>query len=198
MRHSFLALLLLLVIMPSCHHGRRIARNRSERTTTKTVTRSSTKTKTVTTAEQKKYTPESYIAAWKDVAIKQMRKNGIPASITLAQALLESANGNSTLAREANNHFGIKCTKDWTGKTYYRGEGDNRECYRKYNNASESFADHTEFLRAKRYAALFKLGSRDYRGWAQGLKNAGYATNPKYPQLLINMIEKYDLSQYDR
>ena len=144
-------------------------------------------------------TPEEYIQTYKDIAMREMREHGIPASITLAQGLLESGAGNSALAREAKNHFGIKCHKGWTGKTYYMDDDEKDECFRKYKNAEESFRDHSEFLCGRsRYAALFDLEITDYKGWARGLKKAGYATNPKYAQLLIDRIELYDLTKYDK
>jgi hypothetical protein len=144
-------------------------------------------------------TPEEYIQTYKDIAMREMRDHKIPASITLAQGLLESGAGNSALAREAKNHFGIKCHKGWEGKTYYMDDDEKDECFRKYNNAEESFRDHSEFLCGRsRYAALFDLEITDYRGWAKGLKAAGYATNPKYAQLLIDRIELYDLAKYDK
>jgi len=146
-----------------------------------------------------KITPEEYIQTYKDIAMREMRDHKIPASITLAQGLLESGAGNSALAREAKNHFGIKCHKGWTGKTYYMDDDEKDECFRKYNNAEESFRDHSEFLCGRsRYAALFDLEITDYQGWAKGLKAAGYATNPKYAQLLIDRIELYDLTKYDK
>lgn len=144
------------------------------------------------------YTTSSYISKFKTIAIIEMNKYGIPASITLSQALLESGTGNSDLAKYANNHFGIKCTSDWKGKGYYKDDDQKDDCFRVYNNPEESFKDHSEFLKRKRYAALFELDKDDYEGWAKGLKAAGYATNPKYPDLLINIIEKYNLQQYDR
>lgn len=144
-------------------------------------------------------TPEEYIQTYKDIAMREMRDHGIPASITLAQGLLESGAGNSALAREAKNHFGIKCHKGWTGKTYYMDDDEKDECFRKYKNAEESFRDHSDFLCGRsRYAALFDLEVTDYKGWARGLKAAGYATNPKYAQLLIDRIELYDLTKYDQ
>jgi hypothetical protein len=143
------------------------------------------------------YTTISYINRFKNIAIEEMNKYGIPASITLAQALLESGTGNSDLAKYANNHFGIKCTSDWKGKGYYKDDDAKDECFRVYSNPDESFKDHSQFLKRKRYAPLFELDKNDYEGWAIGLKNAGYATNPKYPQLLIGLIEKYNLDQYD-
>ena len=144
-------------------------------------------------------TPEEYIQTYKDIAMQEMRDHKIPASITLAQGLLESGAGNSALAREAKNHFGIKCHKGWTGKTYHMDDDEKDECFRKYQNAEESFRDHSEFLCGRtRYAALFDLEITDYKGWARGLKAAGYATNPKYAQLLIDRIELYDLTKYDK
>ena len=144
-------------------------------------------------------TPEEYIQTYKDIAIREMHDHKIPASITLAQGLLESGAGNSALAREAKNHFGIKCHKGWEGDTYIMDDDAKDECFRKYRNAEESFKDHSEFLCGRsRYAALFELEITDYRGWAKGLKAAGYATNPKYAQLLIDRIELYDLTKYDQ
>ncbi|RZA02972.1 MAG: LysM peptidoglycan-binding domain-containing protein [Sphingobacteriaceae bacterium] len=144
------------------------------------------------------YTAQSYIERFKAIAIKEMNANGIPASITLAQGLFESGNGNGDLAKIANNHFGIKCTSDWKGKSYYKDDDKADDCFRVYDNPEDSYKDHSEFLKRKRYAALFELDKNDYEGWAYGLKQAGYATNPNYPQLLINVIKKYRLDQYDR
>lgn len=143
------------------------------------------------------YTTVAYIDAFKSVAIEEMNKYGIPASITLAQGILESDKGNSSLAKYANNHFGIKCTSDWKGKAYYKDDDQNNDCFRVYKDARESYKDHSEFLKRKRYSFLFELDKNDYKNWAIGLKTAGYATNPKYPDLLIGIIEKYQLNQYD-
>ena len=126
-----------------------------------------------------------------------MNKYGIPASIKLAQAILESGNGNSTLAREANNHFGIKCGGTWTGRSVTRADDSPNDCFRVYDNPEQSFKDHSQFLLRKRYEKLFSLNKNDYRGWAYGLKDAGYATNPRYPELLIDLIERYELYKYD-
>ena len=139
----------------------------------------------------------TYIEQYKDIAIAEMEQYGIPASIKLAQALLESGNGNSTLAREANNHFGIKCTPEWRGRTTSHDDDYRNECFRVYDRVEDSFHDHSQFLLRQRYAALFKLDKDDYRGWARGLKAAGYATNPRYADLLISLIERYELYQYD-
>lgn len=151
------------------------------------------------TLTAQKITPEEYIQTYKDIAIEEMKTHKIPASITLAQGLLESGAGNSTLARVAKNHFGIKCHKGWEGDTYYMDDDEKNECFRKYDDVEQSFRDHSEFLCGRsRYAALFELEITDYEGWAKGLKAAGYATNPKYAQLLIDRINLYDLTQYDR
>ena len=148
---------------------------------------------------QKNQARLAYIEKYKDIAINNMKTHGIPASITLAQGCLESGDGLSDLAVKANNHFGIKCHKEWTGPTYYKKDDEvGKSCFRKYKRAEDSFKDHSDFLRYRdRYAFLFDLDVTDYKGWAYGLKKAGYATNPKYPQLLIKIIEDYDLYQYD-
>lgn len=145
-----------------------------------------------------RYSAEDYIERFKAIAIKEMNSYGIPASITLAQGILESGNGNSSLARDANNHFGIKCTSEWKGKTILKDDDEKDDCFRVYTSPEESFRDHSEFLKRKRYASLFELNKDDYRGWATGLKAAGYATNPRYAELLITLVERYDLSKYDR
>ncbi|MBI9067519.1 MAG: glucosaminidase domain-containing protein [Salinivirgaceae bacterium] len=127
-----------------------------------------------------------------------MKRTGIPASITLAQGILESNNGNSTLALKANNHFGIKCHNDWNGKTYHHDDDRPNECFRKYKNADESFYDHSAFLiKHSRYAFLFEYEITDYKSWAKGLKKAGYATHSKYDKLLIKIIEANQLYQFD-
>lgn len=141
---------------------------------------------------------DAYIQKWKDEAIYQMVVNKIPASITLAQGILESGDGNSRLAKEGNNHFGIKCHNDWTGKRIYEDDETKGECFRQYKTANESYEDHSLFLKRKRYESLFLLETDDYKGWAKGLKQCGYATNPKYPQLLIGIIEEYHLDEFDK
>ena len=143
-------------------------------------------------------TREQYIEKYKTIAVKQMQKHKIPASITLAQGCLESGDGNSALARKANNHFGIKCHDGWKGKKYRQDDDERNECFRKYDNATDSYTDHSYFLTSRpRYNSLFDLKITDYKGWAHGLKAAGYATNPKYAQLLIDIIEEYKLYKYD-
>ena len=146
-----------------------------------------------------KITPEQYIETYKRIAMREMRDYKIPASITLAQGLLESGAGNSALAREAKNHFGIKCHKGWTGGSYIMDDDAKNECFREYDNPEESFKDHSLFLTTRdRYSKLFELDIMDYEGWAKGLKAAGYATNPKYAQLLIDRIKLYNLDKYDQ
>lgn len=148
---------------------------------------------------QYKMTAQEYIDTYKYMAMRSMKEYGIPASITLAQGLLESGNGGSRLAVEGNNHFGIKCKGSWTGAKIYHDDDAKGECFRKYRNVEQSYRDHSRFLtESPRYAALFRLDITDYKGWANGLKAAGYATNPKYPQLLIEIIEKNRLYQLDR
>jgi LysM repeat protein len=148
-------------------------------------------------AGAQKLTREDYIGMYRNLAIEEMIRSGIPASITLAQGMLESDNGNSTLARRANNHFGIKC-HGWKGKRIIHDDDKRNECFRKYKTVHESYADHTDFLMGSpRYSFLFELEPTDYEGWAKGLKKAGYATSPSYADLLIRIIEEYDLHQYD-
>ena len=139
---------------------------------------------------QQKLSREEYIRRYKGLAVEEMDIYGIPASIKMAQALLESDNGNGRLAREANNHFGIKCKSTWTGATISHDDDAAGECFRKYASVEDSYRDHSEFLdRSERYQDLFKLDPLDYKGWAYGLKQAGYATNPQYAELLIKIIE---------
>ncbi len=145
----------------------------------------------------KKITKQEYVDQWKGVAIEQMMMHNIPASITLAQGILESGSGNSDLAVKANNHFGIKC-HNWEGKKMYKDDDTKNECFRVYKTAELSYIDHSEFLKKyNRYAFLFDYKSDDYKSWAKGLKKAGYATNPKYPELLIGIIEDLGLHKFD-
>lgn len=140
---------------------------------------------------------QTYIDQYRDLAIEEMLHHKVPASITLAQGIFESGAGQSRLAKEGNNHFGIKC-HGWTGRTVYFDDDAKGECFRAYDNAKQSFEDHSKFLTGnKRYKELFKLDITDYKGWAKGLKAAGYATNPQYPQKLISLIELYKLYEYD-
>jgi LysM repeat protein len=139
-----------------------------------------------------------YVNSYKDLAITEMNRTGIPASITLAQGIIESDCGHSSLAREANNHFGIKCHDDWTGPTVRHHDNRRNECFRKYPKPEESFYDHSDFLKSgSRYSFLFSFGSNDYKAWAHGLKKAGYATNPDYANMLIRTVEENNLWYFD-
>lgn len=189
MKKFFYGMIVFMMVITSC----------SSRRGTLSSTRSGSNSKTSSSSTGRPtMAGNDYIAHYKDIAIAEMNKYGIPASIKLAQALLESGNGNSFLAREANNHFGIKCGGVWKGKSVTRPDDNINDCFRVYDNPQQSFRDHSEFLLRPRYSALFKLDKDDYKGWAKGLKAAGYATNPRYPDLLIEMIERYHLDQYDR
>lgn len=140
----------------------------------------------------------AYIGVYKNIAIEKMMEYKIPASITLAQGILESGNGRSELARKSNNHFGIKCHTDWNGKKVYHDDDKRNECFRKYDNAVGSFNDHSLFLTTRsRYDFLFDMKMDNYKGWSKGLKKAGYATDRKYPAKLISLIEDYKLYVYD-
>ena len=139
-----------------------------------------------------------YIAQYKDLAVKQMNTYGIPASITLAQAILESGAGKGELARKSNNHFGIKCGSSWNGRTTRHNDDSPRECFRVYSSVADSYEDHSRFLLRQRYSRLFSLDRYDYKAWARGLKACGYATNPAYADRLISLIERYQLYKYDR
>ena len=138
-----------------------------------------------------------YINTYQELAIEEMKRSGVPASITLAQGILETDAGKSDLVLSSNNHFGIKCKSIWKGEKVYHDDDSKGECFRKYPKAEDSYMDHSDYLRSgTRYASLFKLDAENYKGWAKGLKAAGYATNPRYADILINYIEKYNLNQY--
>lgn len=154
-----------------------------------------------TTYAKKKPLSQTYVAyikKYSDAAIDEQRKHKIPASITLAQALLESAAGRSELATRSNNHFGIKCHSDWKGKRTYHNDDHRNECFRSYKRVEDSYHDHSIFLKRSRYASLFKLKITDYKGWARGLKKCGYATSPTYATSLIRIIENYQLYNFDK
>ncbi len=200
---NFVACLgIALIFSSGCSARKSVASNVAKNTVSNSAVKENNKRiqqdRSKAIASHVPYTAQSYIERFKAIAIKEMNANGIPASITLAQGLFESGNGNGDLAKIANNHFGIKCTSDWKGKSYYKDDDKADDCFRVYDNPEDSYKDHSDFLKRKRYAALFELDKNDYEGWAYGLKQAGYATNPNYPQLLINVIKKYSLDQYDR
>jgi hypothetical protein len=186
-------LFVAIVLFCSCAAGKKTISNHQVRINNQNI-------KEENRASIAAYTPLTslqYIERFKAIAIQEMNLYGIPASITLAQGLFESGSGNGELARVANNHFGIKCTSDWKGKSYYKNDDNVNDCFRVYDNPEDSFRDHSMFLKRKNYTKLFELDKNDYKGWAYGLKKAGYATNPNYPTLLIGVIEKYRLDQYD-
>jgi LysM repeat protein len=155
--------------------------------------------KPIVSTSDSELSAEDYIKTYKDLAISEMKRTGIPASITLAQGMIESDFGRSSLAREANNHFGIKCHNDWTGPTVRHNDEKRNECFRKYRKPEESFRDHSDFIRSgSRYSFLFGIDKTDYKAWARGLKKAGYATNPDYANMLIRKIEENNLWYFDR
>lgn len=207
-------LVVFAILIIGCNSSKPVVRTTKKPTVTRTVKKPATQTRQTQTSRTSgkkseeleatsavKVTTEvvnQYIANYKEIAKNNMRQYGIPASITLAQGILESGSGQGRLARHANNHFGIKCHKDWTGETIHHDDDAAQECFRKYRHASESFSDHSLFLTSRsRYADLFTLDQDDYKGWARGLRAAGYATDTKYPDKLISLIERYELYKYD-
>lgn len=152
----------------------------------------------ISAATQKIQVNIDYINRYSQIAVEKMREHRIPASITLAQGILESGAGQSELAKKSNNHFGIKCHNDWTGERVYHDDDEKQECFRKYSKPELSYEDHSQFLKKKRYESLFELNVTDYKGWAKGLKACGYATAKDYAERLIDLIETYDLQQYDQ
>ncbi len=202
---KFLLLSVLTIFVSSCGARKRSARNVSTKLEKVKVEEPTTfdgkKVEEVEKAPKIKApkinSTTHYISVYKDVAVSEMKKYGIPASITLAQGILESGSGKGTLAVKANNHFGIKC-HDWKGKKVYHDDDRRQECFRKYKSANKSFRDHSEFLAyRKRYAKLFQLDKDDYKGWAKELRRAGYATDKRYPQKLIALIDRYELYKFD-
>ena len=196
MINRFALILIALMVLSSCGARKKARTKGKTRVEVNIPTPQAPETPPVVIKPNYNSTSE-YIAFFKSVAIHEMKLYGIPASITLAQGILESGSGKGRLAREANNHFGIKC-HDWTGPRIYHDDDRAQECFRKYNDPNQSYRDHSLFLaNRKRYANLFKYKTTDYKSWARGLKKAGYATDPKYPNKLISLIERYKLHQYD-
>ena len=153
----------------------------------------------ISAAQPKVSDAEKYIAKYHELAINEMQLFGIPASITLAQALHESDNGTSQLALKANNHFGVRCSSNWNGKRFHRNGNKKNYCFRKYNTVAEAYQDRSSFLsKNKKYAFLFKYSQQDYIHWAKGLQRAGYASSKTYAKQLINTIKRYNLAQYDK
>jgi len=212
MKKHIIYTLLGLLILSSCGTQNRVSKSKKQTKKTTRVVKTTTEpkkepvkvvdttpkdeVKTTTTSTKSK--TELYIETYSDVAKKEMELHGIPASITLAQGILESGSGKGNLTMKSNNHFGIKCHKGWKGQRVYHDDDKDQECFRKYANPAYSFTDHSLFLTGRsRYAGLFKLPKDDYKGWAKGLKKAGYATDRKYPKKLIALIERYELYKYD-
>jgi len=201
--NRIILILALSIFIVSCGSRKKSARNvdtRIKKTDTRPIPKKEkeivTEPKTITKAPVIKST-DDYIAFYKDIAIAEMKQYGIPASIILAQGILESGSGRGRLAVKANNHFGIKC-HDWKGAKIFHDDDRAQECFRKYRDANTSFRDHSEFLaNRKRYAKLFELDKDDYKGWAKELRKAGYATDRKYPEKLISLIERYQLYKFD-
>lgn len=201
---KIVTVLILALLITSCGSRKRSARTVStklpeskERVKVTPTKKEVEKPKEVVVKPRKIVSTEDYISVYKDIAISEMKQYGIPASITLAQGILESGSGRGTLAVKANNHFGIKC-HGWEGGKIYHDDDEKGECFRKYKSPNESFRDHSEFLvNRQRYAKLFQLRKDNYKGWARELRKAGYATDRKYPEKLIALIERYNLDKYD-
>jgi len=202
MKKIFFSIFIFSLLLSSCGGSKKVVKTTQEENIEKTEEKPN-----VINNDQQEKTENSnldfdvlrYIAKYKNIAKKEMKEYGIPASITLAQGVLESQSGKSRLAVEGNNHFGIKCHNDWRGKTILHDDNKAQECFRKYTNPEESFKDHSRFLaERKRYAFLFRLPKTDYEAWARGLKKAGYATDPSYPDKLIYIIDKYNLAKLDK
>ena len=196
--------LILTLVFNSCGSSKKVKINASRTTvkSTKNIKAKSLETPIKPTKSSKKISVaeriDHYIKTYAEVAQQEMKTYDIPASITLAQGILESGMGNSRLATQANNHFGIKCHKEWRGRRIYHDDDEKGECFRVYKDPRNSYRDHSLFLTTRsRYDFLFELNKRDYKAWAKGLKKAGYATDPKYSDKLINLIERYRLDRYD-
>ena len=210
-KHKLLIFFILMSFTIGCKSSKSTVRTTKKTVVTKKVTKTPSPkvtTKTTTSKEEElnatskvktnSETINEYINSFKEIAKSNMKDYGIPSSIILAQGILESGAGKARLCIEANNHFGIKCHKDWAGETITHDDDALQECFRKYNDPADSYRDHALFLTTRsRYAALFQLEKNDYKAWAKGLKNAGYATDAKYPEKLTTIIERYKLFQYD-
>ncbi|MBC8756679.1 glucosaminidase domain-containing protein [Kordia sp. YSTF-M3] len=210
MKTPIIYTLLGLFLLASCGTQNRVSKTtKKPKKTTRVVKTTPTKEPVVVATTPKdvevktpknstKTATELYIEKYSAVAKQEMERHGVPASITLAQGILESGSGKGKLTVRSNNHFGIKCHSGWKGQRVYHDDDEDQECFRKYANPIYSFSDHSLFLTGRsRYASLFKLPKDDYKGWAKGLKKAGYATDRKYPKKLISLIERYELYKYD-
>ncbi len=204
MRRTLLFATLACLVLAGCGSKRRASLEKERQATRSQPVKTNDDTRAELPDEPARFryfpiqSPEEYIATFGDIAKNEMAAYGIPASITIAQGLLESGFGQGELTRKTNNHFGIKCHTGWDGDYAHHDDDEKGECFRKYNHPMYSFRDHSIFLTSRsRYASLFELRKNDYRGWARGLKEAGYATDRRYPQKLIELIERYDLARLD-
>lgn len=201
MKYSHLIFALATMLLVGCGAHKKSYNKPRKRPVQKQVEATKPKTDTFeSTSKTTVYTDvvRAYIAEFEEIAMRQMKEFGVPASITLAQGILESGAGRGTLVKRANNHFGIKCHKGWTGPSVSHDDDKKGECFRKYRHPEQSYADHSRFLTGRsRYAFLFDYKKDDYKAWAKGLKKAGYATDPRYPGKLISIIERYGLYKYD-
>ena len=202
--HHLTTLLILTLLLNSCGSAKKVKVNltKSSINTFESLKNQPLKTDVKPLKTNKKLTVaqrvDRYVATYAEVAQQEMKSYDIPASITLAQGILESGMGDSRLATQANNHFGIKCHKEWRGKRIYHDDDEKGECFRVYKDPRKSYRDHSLFLTSRsRYDFLFDIKKNDYKAWAKGLKKAGYATDPKYPDKLISLIERYHLDRYD-
>lgn len=202
-----LILLFSILLLAACHSKKQVVQSTPKppkkvvHPKPKTTTTPKSNTETLEATSKVKVTTalvNDYINSYKDVAMKNMRNHGVPASIAMAQAILESGAGTGALCKMANNHFGIKCHSDWQGEGVRFDDDAPQECFRKYETVYDSYQDHANFLLGRKwYEPLFKLEKDDYKGWATGLKSAGYATDPQYAEKLISIIERYQLNQFD-
>ncbi len=194
---KYFKLIIVLVLVTSCGSKKKIITKKKDDNKTVVVKKEEPKKETKTELKIPAST-QDYISKYQDIAVLEMERYKIPASITLAQGILESGSGKGRLAVKANNHFGIKC-HGWKGKKIYHDDDKRQECFRKYEDAQQSFEDHSTFLAGRqRYSKLFNLDITDYRGWARELRRAGYATDKRYPEKLISLIERYELYRFDR
>jgi flagellum-specific peptidoglycan hydrolase FlgJ len=207
MKIKFVFLFFFILLLASCSSSRKISNTKTNK---ETITESPYKN--VSPVQQVQHVKKlqksnkslnkyslQYIKKYAPIAVSEMHKYNVPASITLAQGILESGNGRSQLASKSNNHFGIKCHTGWKGAKVYHDDDEKGECFRKYKYVESSYEDHSQFLSGRRrYASLFALRKTDYKGWSKGLKKAGYATDKNYPKKLIKIIETYELYEFDK
>ena len=203
LNRTLLLILLSLFVLTGCRSKKKVTEAKKNNRTERVVSRNKPEPKTTVKSPPANASyaevVSTYIDNYSGIAREEMLQYGIPASITLAQGILESGAGKGELTRKANNHFGIKCHSTWNGERVYHDDDEKGECFRKYRDPKYSFRDHSLFLTQRsRYKDLFKLKKDDYKGWARGLKKAGYATDPRYPQKLIDIVERYRLYEYDQ